>query len=93
MQILDYGLILLLFVLLGVAGLQFSYMFYLDRLDRERKAYVRELERRTRRLNEKLERAEETIAQQSAQIVKLLPECLGVIDPEEEAWADILEER
>lgn len=90
---LDYVLILLLFVLLGVAGLQFSYMFYLDRLDRERKSYLRDLERRTRRLNEKLERAEAKIAEQSAQIVKLLPECLGVFDPEDEAWADIIEER
>lgn len=95
MQILNYGLILLLFVLLGVAGLQFSYMFYLERLDRERKSHVRDLERRTRRLQQKLELAEEKITEQSAQIFSLLPECAGVFteDPsDDEAWAEIIEE-
>lgn len=89
MQILTYSLIVLLLVLVGVAGLQFSYMFYVDRLNRERKAYLRDLERRARRLNEKLEQAEAKIAEQSALLAKFVPEYVT----EDETWADILDER
>ena len=89
MQILTYSLIVLLLVLVGVAGLQFSYMFYVDRLNRERKAYLRDLERRARRLNEKLEQAEAKIAEQSALLAKFVPEYVT----EDETGADILDER
>ncbi len=54
---LMYTLICLLFVLIGITGFQFAYMFYFDRIDRERKKHVRSLEKRAARLALRLERA------------------------------------
>lgn len=85
---LDIILIGIALVLVGVAGLQFSYMFYLDRLHRDRKRHLRHLERRNIRLAEKLEAAEQKIADQTAIIEKVCPEYIY----DEEPWAEIIEE-
>ncbi len=50
-----YVLICLSLSLAGVAGLQLTYMFYLDRLDKARKAHIRELESLCRRLQDEAE--------------------------------------
>ena len=85
---LYYALIGLCLALVGVAGLQFMYMFYIDRLDRERKKRLVELEHRCKHLSMSLAEAEFTIAQQKEVI-----ESLHVYDDEgEEAWADVIEE-
>ncbi len=83
-----YVLIGLCLSLAGVAGLQLMYMFYLDRLDRQRKKHVHELETECRRLVKLLAAAEHEL--------KLKNDLLTVVYPEfddEEAWADLIEER
>jgi hypothetical protein len=85
---LYYVLLGLCFALVGIAGLQFIYMFYIDRLDRERKKRIVELERRCKELSAKLSQAEYRIAEQKEVI-----ENLDVFDGHgEETWADVIEE-
>lgn len=84
---LDYILIGLLLVLLGVTGLQFTYMFYLDRLDRERKKHVRFLERGNKRLTEQLESAEQRLVDQAVILEKVYPEYVF----DDELWADVID--
>ena len=86
---LDYILIGLSLVLLGVVGLQFTYMFYLDRLDRERKKHLRHLERRNLSLAGQLEAANRRIAEHTAVIEKIYPDSVL----EDESWADVIEDR
>lgn len=81
-----YVLIGLCLSLAGVAGLQMMYMFYLDRLDRERKKRLHQLEIRCRDLSRRLENAENRIDEQNAMLDVLRPE-------DEEAWADVIDER
>jgi len=83
-----YVLIGLCLSLAGVAGLQLMYMFYLDRIDRERKRHVHDLEVECRRLSKRLGDVETEL--------KMKNEMLSVAYPEfddEEAWADVIEER
>jgi hypothetical protein len=87
---LEYVLIGVSLVLLGIAGLQFSYLFYLERLDRERKKHVRYVERENRRLSDQLAVAEEKVAEQSAILERVFPE---YILSEDDAWADVIEDR
>lgn len=85
---LYYVLIGLCFSLLGVAGLQLMYLFYLDRMDRERKKRIVELESRCKELVARLSNAQNTIVEQEEKI-----ENLEVFqNRHEEAWADVLEE-
>lgn len=85
---LIYVLICLLFILIGISGFQLAYMFYFDRLDRERKSHVRNLERRALRLASQLRQAEARIAEQERVI-----ERHALTEPvDEEAWADVIEE-
>jgi hypothetical protein len=84
-----YVLICLCLSLAGVAGLQFFYMIYLERIDRERKKRVNELERRAKYLAERLEDAELQICEQN----KLLESVYDEFKGEEEVWADVIEER
>ncbi|MGB7208266.1 MAG: hypothetical protein WBD27_06385 [Pyrinomonadaceae bacterium] len=81
-------LIGLCLALVGVAGFQFMYMFYLDRLDRERKKRLVELEHRCKDLSSRLVEAENKIANQD-EIIEGLEMYNGY---GEEAWADVLEE-
>jgi len=83
-----YVLIGLCLSLAGVAGLQLMYMFYLDRLDKERKKRLHDLEIECRRLSSRLTEAESEL--------KTKTEMLEVAYPEfedEEAWADLIDER
>lgn len=84
---LYYVLIGLCLTLAGVAGLQLTYMFYLDRLDRERKRRLHELERKCVRLTARLEEAEQRIVDQDAVIATLYSE-----SSEDEPWAEVLDE-
>ena len=83
-----YLLIGLSLALAGVAGLQFMYMFYLDRLDKERKKRLHELEQRCSHLTNGLSRADDKIAKQN-QMLEALNLKTG---RNEEAWADLIEE-
>jgi hypothetical protein len=82
-----YGLICLSLALVGIAGLQFTYLFYLDRVDRERKKLVHDLESECRRLSSRLGRAEERLAEQDAMLSRYIE------DAGEEVWADLIDER
>jgi hypothetical protein len=84
---LMYALILLSLALLGIAGLQFTYLFYLDKVDKERKKLIHRLEAECRRLSARLNEAEAKIAEQEELLSKIYPET------GEEAWADIIDER
>lgn len=87
-----YVLICLCLSLAGVAGLQFFYMVYLERIDRERKKRIYELERHVKYLSVRLEDAELQLGEQN----KLLEEVYDEFEDEneeEEVWADVIEER
>ena len=84
-----YVLIGLSLSLAGVAGLQFFYMAYLERLDREHKKRIRELERHTKYLSSKLHDAETRIAEQKI----LLESFFDEFEDEEDVWADVIEDR
>ena len=82
-----YVLIGLSLALAGVSGLQLTYMMYLDRIDRERQKRIHELEVKCRSLSRRLEEAEVRIIEQR----RLLDEAYAEFD--EEAWADVIEDR
>lgn len=86
---LMYALIGLSLVLTGIVGLQFSYMFYVERIYRERRSYLRDLERRHARLAERLANAERRASEQNDLLETIYPE----LGKEDEAWADVIEER
>jgi hypothetical protein len=75
--------------LLGVAGLQFFYLFYLERIDEQRKKRLYELEHHSARLTERLEDAERRLAAQE-EIIRSFYDEQG---QEDEAWADLIEEQ
>ena len=78
---LVYVLIGLCLVLLGITGLQFTYLAYVDRLDRERRKYIKGLESKYAALSTRLASAEKRLAEQDA-----------LLTPDE-AWADVIEDR
>lgn len=82
---LSYVLIGLSLALTGVAGMQLMYMFYLDRMDKERKKRIVELERKCRSLTRRLEDAERRIEEQDDLITSLYEE-------DEDPWADVLDD-
>lgn len=86
---LMYLLIGLSLVLVGIVGLQFSYLFYVDRIYRERKAYLRSLEQRYAKLAARLETAERRVAEQNDLLEMIYPEQ----GKDDEAWADVIEDR
>jgi hypothetical protein len=81
---LFYALIGISLVLLGITGLQFTYMFYLDRLHVERKKYLRELEARNSRLTTQLADAKNRI--------DLFEAAYPEMKKDEEVWAEVIEE-
>lgn len=83
---LMYALIGLSLVLVGIVGLQFTYLFWIDRVYRERRKYLKDLENRYAELSSRLRSAEIQVAEQ-AELLKTL----GY--REAEAWADVIEER
>lgn len=86
-----YGLICLSLSLAGVAGLQFFYMAYLDRLDRARKRRIHELEQHCKYLTNRLKAAESQITEQNDLIEAIYDELEA--EDEEEVWADVIEDR
>ena len=76
-------------VLVGIVGLQFSCLFYVDTLYRERKAYLQSLEQKYTRLTERLAEAECRVAEQDELLETLRPELAG----SEDAWAEVIDER
>ncbi|MBV9240483.1 MAG: hypothetical protein JO314_00615 [Acidobacteria bacterium] len=84
---LMYVLIGLCLVLLGVAGLQFTYLAYVDRMNRERRKYLKALETKYSDLSARLGAAELRVSEQNDLLEQLSP---GIT---EETWADIIEER
>ncbi|MBA4182764.1 MAG: hypothetical protein H0X49_01965 [Acidobacteria bacterium] len=85
-----YVLIGLSLSLAAVAGLQFFYMIYLERIDREQKKRIHELERHSKHLSKRLSQAEQQIAEQDEILENILDE---FEDDEEEVWADVIEDR
>ena len=81
---LFYALIGTSFVLLGITGLQFTYMFYLDRLHVERKKYLRELESKNAKLTRRLADAEKRI--------DLFEAAYPEMRKDDEVWAEVIEE-
>ena len=79
------ALIGLLFVLIGIAGLQFTYLFYFDRIDRERKKHIQDLEQRSQRLTDQLAAAQQRIDEQDGILAEM-----GI---EGDVWADVIEDR
>jgi hypothetical protein len=85
-----YVLICLSLSLAGITGLQFFYLAYLDRLDKDQKKRIRELERHCNILTNQLDVAETTLAAQEEQVPKT---GLQFEDEDDnEVWADVLEE-
>jgi len=84
-----YVLIGLSLSLSGVAGLQFFYMIYLEKVNREQKKRIYELERRSRQLSKRLSEAEQQIAQQNDVLEGMFDE----VEEGEELWADVIEDR
>ncbi len=83
-----YVLIGLSLSLSGVAGLQFFYMIYLEKISREQKKRIYELERHTKYLSRRINEAEKQISEQNELLESFFDE------PEaEEVWADVIEDR
>ncbi|HMJ09375.1 MAG TPA: hypothetical protein VK468_10245 [Pyrinomonadaceae bacterium] len=87
-EMLLYILICLSLSLAGVAGLQFTYLFYLDRLDKERRKRIYELEAQCKSLTRRLHEAESRITEQND-----ILNSFYVDEEGEEAWADVIEDR
>ena len=85
-----YVLICLSLSLAGVAGLQFFYLTYLERMDKETKRCLREAERQNQYLKQRLFDAELQIAEQ-AKLIESAYE--NHEDEEEEIWADVIDDR
>ncbi len=82
---LMYVLIGLCLVLLGVAGLQFTYLAYVDRMNSERRKYLKALEKKYNEISRRLAEAEQRVAEQEH-----LLEVAGIA---EDNWADVIEDR
>ncbi len=85
-----YVLICLSLSLAGVAGLQFFYMIYLDRIDKDKVKRIRELENRCKHLSRRLQDAEIKIAERDEVINSVYEEFEA---EEDEIWADLIEEK
>lgn len=85
---LVYALICLSLALAGVAGLQFFYLVYLERLSNEHKKCIRTLERHSAVLSARLEEAELSLAEKD----QILDAISSENEVEEEMWADVIEE-
>lgn len=81
-----YILICLCLSLAGVAGLQFFYMVYLDKIGKDKQNRIRELEIHCKNLTSRLHKAEMQIAEQNDLIITIEEA------DTEEIWADLIEE-
>ncbi|RMG04391.1 MAG: hypothetical protein D6735_06970 [Acidobacteria bacterium] len=100
-----YVMIIALLSLIGICGTQFLYLLYIERMDKERRKRLAELERKCNYLMEKLKQTEAKLHQQEAMINDLYEEDENINDSlnifeievvedeqEEEIWADIIED-
>lgn len=85
---LIYILITLCLALTGIAGFQLTYMFYLDKLDKERKRRIHDLELRCKSLSARLNDAEDRIERQNQMLDALYNEM-----DDAEHWADVIDDR
>ena len=85
---IPYILIVISLSLVGVAGLQFFYLMYLERIDRERKIRIQELEHHCKYLTARLKEVEFQLAEQAELIDAIYEE-----SEDEEVWADVIEDR
>ncbi len=85
-----YILIGLSLTLASLTGLQFFYMAYLERLKKEHKKRIYELERHSKHLSKRLSDAEARILEQNDLIETIFDD---FADEEEEVWADVIEDR
>ncbi len=83
-----YVLICLSLSLAGVAGLQFFYLVYLERMDKVIKNRLRDVEHQNKYLKLRLRDAELQIAEQAKFIETVYEETI-----DEDVWADVIEER
>ena len=88
-------LVMLIYVLFGISltlasftGLQFFYMYYLERINKEHKSRIYELERHSKYLSKRLKEAEQQITEQN-DLIETIFDNAG----EEEVWADVIEDR
>ncbi len=85
-----YILLCLSLSLAGITGLLFFYLAYLDRMDKDQKNRIRELERQCQYLTNQLHISEAAMAEhvKSEESVS----SRFVDEDESEIWADVLEE-
>lgn len=84
-----YVLICLCLSLAGVAGLQFFYLAYMEKIEKLTRQNLRDSERQNRHLKQRLLDAEIQIAEQA----RLLEAAYNPIESEdEEMWADVIED-
>jgi len=84
---LMYVLIGLCLVLLGITGLQFTYLAYVDRINAERRKYLRALELKYSAMAARLTEAELRLAEQDEILEGIYP------GSSQESWAEIIEDR
>ena len=83
-----YILIVLSLSLAGVAGLQFFYLLYLERINNEQRKRIYELERHSKYVSKRLTEAERRIAE-----LNEFPENLFDENEEEVVWSDVIDDR
>jgi chromosome segregation ATPase len=86
-----YILICLSLSLAGVAGLQFFYMIYLDRIGKDKQNRIRELENHCKNLTARLQEAEMQISEQR-DFINSVHDKLEAEEEIEEIWADVIDE-
>ncbi|MEZ5307428.1 MAG: hypothetical protein R2684_09810 [Pyrinomonadaceae bacterium] len=85
------ALICLSLSLAGITGLQFFYLAYLDRVDKEQKRRIRELEVHCRNLSDEIYNSRIRIAELKNPVSELDDEILEETE-DNEVWADLIEE-
>ncbi len=83
---LIYVVICIALAMGGVAGLQFFYLAYIERFNRQQKRRIQELERQNALLYHRWQDAEHQLAAYQALDAEELVE-----DNEEEVWAEIID--
>lgn len=84
-----YVLIGVALSLAGLAGLEFFYLVYLERIGKEYKKRINELENHNKYLTYRLHDAEQEIVEQN----ELLEALYEDAETEEDVWADVIDER
>lgn len=85
-----YFLIGLSLSLAGLSIMQFLYLIYLERMGKEHKKRIHELETHNRYLSRRLEDAEQQINEQNTLIDIFYEE---FENEDEEVWADLIDEK